>query len=70
MTGHKVTTAVRLGGLLILMAVIIAGCGEGRDNAYQRGYEEGYDTGQHEVCRELKRIAPAIKDKLRNCRGV
>ena len=64
------TTAVRFAGLPILALLIMAGCGESKDDIYQSGYEEGYDAGQYDVCRELNDIAPTIKDRLQNCRGV
>ncbi|MGF1632181.1 MAG: hypothetical protein ACFCUT_22125 [Kiloniellaceae bacterium] len=53
-----------LAGLLFL-----AGCGESDDDIYNRAYEEGYNKGQYDVCRELGSIALNLKGRLRNCRG-
>jgi len=55
-------------GLPALVAVIaLVGCGESEEQIYERGYEEGYDDGQYDVCEELDRVAPRLKDRLRQC---
>lgn len=48
--------------------VLLAACGG--DDRYDAGYEDGYNDGQADVCSELASFAPAIKERLRNCRGV
>ena len=57
---------------LIALSVVLfglVGCGESTEDAHDRGYEEGYEDGQYEVCRELESIAPALKERLKSCRG-
>ena len=61
------TTAVRFAGLPILALLIMAGCGESKDDIYQSGFDEGYAAGRYSVCRELNDIAPRVTARLQNC---
>ena len=54
---------------IVFLAVLLAGCGESTENTYQRGYEEGYNAGQYDVCTEISDISPGLKSRLRGCRG-
>ena len=47
----------------------LAGCGEDEQEIRDQAFEEGYDEGQYDVCRELNAIAPRIKDHLKSCQG-
>ena len=51
------------------LAALLTACGESADEAYVRGYDEGYIDGQYEVCNDLERIAPGLKARLQDCDG-
>ncbi len=55
--------------LALTIMLVLTACGESDDEIYERGYGEGYDDGQYDVCRELDGVAPGIKGSLRGCRG-
>ncbi len=56
--------------LALVVMLAITACGESEDEIYERGYDEGYNDGQYEVCRELESIAPGLKDQLTGCDGL
>ena len=51
------------------LAALLTACGESADEAYVRGYDEGYNDGQYEVCNDLEGIAPGFKAQLPQCDG-
>jgi len=51
------------------LAALLTACGESADEAYVRGYDEGYIDGQYEVCTDLEIIAPELKARLQDCDG-
>ncbi len=55
--------------LAALTVVLISGCGESTEEIYERGYEDGYNQGQYDVCEEAAGISAGVKDRLSNCRG-
>jgi len=55
--------------LALALLLALAACGENPDRAYERGFNEGYDAGQYDVCQELDRRYSNISDQLRNCVG-
>ena len=55
--------------LALAVMLTVTACGESEDEIYERGYDEGYNDGQYEVCRELESIAPRLKDQLTGCDG-
>ena len=57
---YSMRMVLALGAILVLVS-----CGESEEEIY----EEGYNDGQFDVCRELRDIAPGLKDRLRHCRG-
>ena len=59
---------IRRAGFSLVIALGLGACGD--DEAIREAaYEEGYNDGQYDVCRELGGIAPGVKDRLRHCRG-
>jgi hypothetical protein len=57
---------------LWLGLALLSGCGDSEQDVFDRGYDEGYNAGQYDVCRELDNISPLasrMKDEIRNCRG-
>jgi len=53
----------------VCVSLLLVGCGESSDDAYMRGYDEGYEEGVWEVCAELKDVAPGVEDSLNACYG-
>ncbi|MDP1668590.1 hypothetical protein [Phaeovulum sp.] len=61
---------MRLTILLAALALFLAACNENSEEAHDRGYEEGFEDGQFEVCEEIGRVSLAVKALLQSCRGL
>lgn len=55
--------------LFSLLLVVLGGCREGSEDAYDRGFEDGFEEGQYLVCREIGGLAPDFRDQIRSCHG-
>jgi len=55
---------------LVVTLLVLVGCGEDEQEIRDRAFEDGYEEGQYDVCRELNSIAPRIKDQIKNCQGL
>jgi len=62
-----------LGGRTTLITALLlplASCdSETPEEAYDRGYYEGYEDGQYELCREVESVSMAIARRLEGCEG-
>ena len=50
--------------LVVTSAVAVSSCGESPDDAYQRGYDAGWEDGANAVCDAVERISPAVERRL------
>ena len=46
------------------LSLILIGCGEDSEDAYQRGYEEGYYDGWAETCNSIEGSSARISNLL------
>ena len=53
----------------VTLLLLLSACSGSEPDPYDLGFEEGYNAGQYDVCREVDGFAPGVKDNLRNCRG-
>lgn len=70
--GELVATMLRRIQTLTLMGAMLAlaACGDDRDTIRDEAYEEGFEAGAYEVCREIGGISQDIRNRLRACRGL
>lgn len=54
----------KLLALTFVPAMLLVGCGESTDEAYQRGYDEGLYDGWAYTCNNIERFNSRIADVL------
>ena len=52
----------------LIVPLLLTGCSD-RELERDIWWEDGYNAGQYDVCRELAMISESIKETLGNCRG-
>ena len=62
---RRIRTLTLIGAMLVLTA-----CGDDSDTIRDEAYEEGFEAGTYEVCREIGGISQDIRNRLRTCRGL
>lgn len=62
---RRIRTLTLMGAMLVLAA-----CGDDSDTIRDEAYEEGFEAGAYEVCREIGAISQDIRNRLRACQGL
>jgi len=62
---RRIRTLTLIGAMLVLTA-----CGDDSDTIRDEAYEEGFEAGAYEVCREIGGISQDIRNRLRACQGL
>jgi hypothetical protein len=55
----------QLSGILVALGLLLTSCGDGTDDAYQRGYDDGLHDGWVDTCNEIARFSSSIEDILK-----
>jgi len=50
--------------VVLLISALLTACGESPEEAYTRGYDEGFENGIDEVCSAVSRISLRFHDRL------
>lgn len=52
--------------LVLSITVLLSACGESSEDAYERGYDVGYEDGINAVCYDAERISQRFYAQLRS----